>query len=139
MRSYQHYCTGSHLNSAVKRALARVVLGWVTFWEVVVLHPSFLVLLGTIPACQWSCQWVRPSPSPSAIIDPVIRPQDTGRRNRASGIFPCFLPRGISHRLGTFDENGRLFGRSKRKLWVETPGGEDGSRRGSVRTSFMSR
>ena len=28
-------------NSAVKRAWARVVLGWVTSWEVLVLHPSF--------------------------------------------------------------------------------------------------
>src|SRR3954471_4706220 len=35
-------CTGSHQNSAVKRAWARVVLGWVTSWEVLVLHPSFL-------------------------------------------------------------------------------------------------
>ena len=30
-------------------------------------------------------------------------------------------------------------GRSRRKLWVETPGGGDGSRRGSVRTCFMRR
>ncbi|KAK8540300.1 hypothetical protein V6N12_046587 [Hibiscus sabdariffa] len=29
------------LNSAVKRALFRVVLGWVTFWEVLVLDPNF--------------------------------------------------------------------------------------------------
>ena len=35
--------------------------------------------------------------------------------------------------------NGRLFGRSRRKLWVETPGGGDVSRRGSVRTCFMRR
>src|SRR6185295_19660744 len=41
MRSYQHYSTGSHQNSKVKRAWARVVLGWVTSWEVLVLHPSF--------------------------------------------------------------------------------------------------
>src|SRR3954465_8305978 len=32
---------GSHQNSEVKRAWARVVLGWVTSWEVLVLHPSF--------------------------------------------------------------------------------------------------
>ncbi|MED6191230.1 hypothetical protein PIB30_114061, partial [Stylosanthes scabra] len=36
-------------NSAVKRAWARVVLGWVTSWEVLVLHPfsgtSFLPVL----------------------------------------------------------------------------------------------
>ena len=71
--------------------------------------------------------------------DPVTRSQDTGRRNRASGSFPCFLPRGRSHRLGTIGGNGRLFGWSKRKLWVETPGGEDGTRGGSVRTCFMRR
>ncbi|KAK8705013.1 hypothetical protein V6N13_048624 [Hibiscus sabdariffa] len=29
------------LNSAAKRAWARVVLGWVTSWEVLVLHPYF--------------------------------------------------------------------------------------------------
>ncbi|MED6191146.1 hypothetical protein PIB30_113283, partial [Stylosanthes scabra] len=34
VRSFQHQCTGSHQNSAVKRAWARVVLGWVTSWEV---------------------------------------------------------------------------------------------------------
>ena len=39
MRSYQHKRTGSHQNSEVKRALARVVLGWVTPWEVLVFHP----------------------------------------------------------------------------------------------------
>ena len=59
--------------------------------------------------------------------------------NRASGIFPRFLSRGRSHRQGTIDRNGRLFGRSRRKLWVETPGGGDGSRRRSVRTCFMRR
>src|SRR3954468_7386269 len=43
MRSYQHKSTGSHQNSEVKRAWARVVLGWVTSWEVLVLH-SFLFI-----------------------------------------------------------------------------------------------
>ena len=41
VRSYQRYYTGSHQNSAVKRAWARTVLGWVTSREVLVLHPSF--------------------------------------------------------------------------------------------------
>src|SRR6185437_1465663 len=41
MRSYQHYSTGSHQNSEVKRAWARVVLGWATSWEVLVLHSFF--------------------------------------------------------------------------------------------------
>ena len=31
-----------HQNSAVKRVWARVVLGWVTSWEVLVLHPFLL-------------------------------------------------------------------------------------------------
>ena len=35
--------------------------------------------------------------------------------------------------------NGRRFLLSRGKLWVETPGGGDGSRRGSVRTCFMTR
>src|SRR3954467_8041019 len=48
MRSYQHGSTGSHQNSEVKRAWARVVLGWVTSWEVLVLHPSFLRHLTTV-------------------------------------------------------------------------------------------
>ena len=129
----------SHQNSAVKRAWARIVPGWVTSWEVLMLHPSFWVLRGTIPACHLSSQWVRPSPSPWALVDPITRSQDTGRRNRASLIFPRFLPRGRSHRLGTIGRNDRLFGRSRRKLWMETPGGGDGSRRGSVRTCFMRR
>ena len=46
MRSYQHKCTGSHQNSVVKRAWTRVLLGWVTSWEVLVLHPFFLGLAG---------------------------------------------------------------------------------------------
>ena len=73
------------------------------------------------------------------IIDLVTRSQDTGRQNRASGIFPRFLPRGGYHRLRTIGGNGRLLGRSRRKLWVETLGGGDGSRRGSMRTCFRRR
>ena len=71
-----------------------------------------------------------------AIVDPITRSQDLGRRNRASGIFPRFHPRERSHRLRTISGNNRLFRRSRRKLWVETLGGGDGSRRGSVRTCF---
>ena len=40
---------------------------------------------------------------------------------------------------GTIGGNDRLFGRSRRKLWVKTPSGGDGSRRGSVRTCSMRR
>ena len=36
---------GSHQNSEVKRGWARVVLGWVTSWEVLVLHPTFFIPL----------------------------------------------------------------------------------------------
>ena len=74
-----------------------------------------------------------------AIVDPIPRSQDTGLRNRAYEIFPRFLSHGISHRLRTIGGNDKLFERSGRKLWVETLGGGDGSRRGSVRTCFMRR
>ena len=57
------------------------------------------------------------------IVDPATRSQDTGFQNRASGNFPRFLPRGGSHRLRTIGGNGRLFRRSRQKLWVETVGG----------------
>jgi hypothetical protein len=40
VRSYLGYYTGSHQNSAVKRPWARIVLGWVTSREVLVLHPN---------------------------------------------------------------------------------------------------
>ena len=53
--------------------------------------------------------------------------------------FSPFSACGRSHRLGTIGGNGRLFGRSRLNLWVETPGGGDGSHRGSVRTCFMRR
>ena len=39
MRSYQGYYTISHQNSEIKRLWAGIVLGWVTSWEVLVLHP----------------------------------------------------------------------------------------------------
>ena len=41
LRSNQRQCTGSHQNSVVKRAWPRVVLGWVTSWEVLLLYPLF--------------------------------------------------------------------------------------------------
>ncbi|MED6186567.1 hypothetical protein PIB30_067979 [Stylosanthes scabra] len=44
-----HTSTGSHQKSAVKRAWARIVLGWETSWEVLVLYlfysTSFLPVL----------------------------------------------------------------------------------------------
>ena len=43
-----HQCTGFHQNSVVKRAWARVVLGWVTSREVLVLHLSLQDLLGDL-------------------------------------------------------------------------------------------
>ncbi|MED6129740.1 hypothetical protein PIB30_110887, partial [Stylosanthes scabra] len=53
VRSYQHSCTGSHQNSAIKRAWARVVLGWVTSWEVLVLHLFFSTsFLPVLPAAD---------------------------------------------------------------------------------------
>ncbi|CAL8163438.1 unnamed protein product [Prunus armeniaca] len=56
MRSYQLTCTGSHQNSEVKRVWARVVLGWVTAWEVLVLHPSFC-LFEKIPGLTTEFKW----------------------------------------------------------------------------------
>ena len=141
MRAYQHQCTGSHQNFAVKRAWARVVLGRVTSWKSSCCTPLF----GScgVPFRLATCRHNGFGPPHRhrhrAIVDPVTRSQDTGRRNRAYGIFPHFLPRGRSHRYGTIGGNDRLFGRSRRKLWVETPGGGDVSRRGSVRTCFMRR
>ncbi|MED6226420.1 hypothetical protein PIB30_103541, partial [Stylosanthes scabra] len=67
VRSYQHQCTGSHQNSAVKRDWARVLLGWVTSWEVLVLHLFFSTsFLPVLPAA-----------------DP--RPGSSGPVSRASG------------------------------------------------------
>ena len=55
------------------------------------------------------------------------------------GFFPVFYSVEDPIVKGRIGESGRLFGRSRRKLLVETPGGGDGSRRGSVRTCFMRR
>ena len=55
------------------------------------------------------------------------------------GFFPVFCHVEDPIVRGRSAENGKLFGRSRRKLWVETPRGGDGSRRGSVRTCFMRR
>ena len=74
-----------------------------------------------------------------AIVDPSTRLQDTGRRNRASEIFSRFLLHGRSHRFKTIGGNDKVFGRSRRKFWVERLGGGDGSRRGLVKTCFMRR
>ncbi|KAK7321120.1 hypothetical protein VNO77_31356 [Canavalia gladiata] len=48
VRSYQHSCIGSHHNSAVNRAWARVVLEWVTSWEVLVLHLLLFASVGLV-------------------------------------------------------------------------------------------
>ncbi|KAI3681276.1 hypothetical protein L6452_36066 [Arctium lappa] len=45
---------GAENDSAVKRAWARVVLGWVTPWEVLVLHP-FLVPRSYVFGCRRAC------------------------------------------------------------------------------------
>ena len=105
------------------------------------LHPSFCVLRGTIPACHLSSQWVRPSPSPSASGDrrsghPIAR---YGPWKSCVWDLSPFSAAWKIPSLGDDRGNGRLFGRSRRKLWVETPGGGDGSRRGSMRTCFMRR
>ena len=45
VRSYLGYYAGSHQNSAAKRPWARIVLPWVTRWEVLVSYPACLLLL----------------------------------------------------------------------------------------------
>ena len=105
------------------------------------LHSSFWVLQGTIPACHLSSQWVRPSPSPSAPGDrrsghPIARYGPSKSRDWD------FSPFSVTWKIPSLMDDRRkrqLFGRSRRKLWVETPGGGDGSHRGSVRTCFMRR
>ena len=44
VRSYLGYYAGSHQNSAAKRPWARIVLPWVTRWEVLVSYPTLLFL-----------------------------------------------------------------------------------------------
>ena len=109
------------------------------------IAPLFLGLTGTIPVCHLSSRWVSPFLSPSEPGD-LQSEQQIVRYRRASKIFPRFLPQRRSDRLRTIDGNDNLFGRSRRKLWVETLGGGwsnrdggDGSLRGSVRTCFMRR
>ena len=65
VRSYQRYYTGSHQNSAVKRAWARIVLGWVTSREVLVLHP----------------------PSPPPFLDCLFRRDGSGGVMGGRGLF----------------------------------------------------
>ena len=43
VRSYLGYYAGSHQNSAAKRPWARIVLPWVTRWEVLVSYPFLLL------------------------------------------------------------------------------------------------
>ena len=65
VRSYLGYYAGSHQNSAAKRPWARIVLPWVTRWEVLVSYPfcafaygfsisgAFSFVLGTrTPRCR---------------------------------------------------------------------------------------
>ena len=138
----------SHKSTAVKRACARVVLGWVTSWEVLLLHPSFWVLWVPFRLATSRRNGFDPSHRYRgwAIFILNTRSQDMGRRNRSSEIFPRFLPHGRSYRLMTIDRNHNLFGRLRRKLLVGTLGGDrsnrdegDGSRRGSLTRCFMRR
>ena len=97
------------------------------------LHPSFRVLRGTIPACHLSSQWVRPSPSPSTSGDSRSGHPIAGYGPSKSRVwdFSLFSAALKIPSLGAIGGNDRLFGRSRGKLWVETPGGGDGFFRGS--------
>ena len=94
---------------------ARVLLGWVTSWKVLVLHPPFWLLrvLFRLATCRPNGFGPSHRHRRRAIIDPSIRWQDTGRRNRAYEISPRFLRNGRSHRSRTIDRNGKLFGCSR--------------------------
>ena len=97
------------------------------------LYPSFwlLRLLFRLTTCRPNGFGLSHRYWHRAIVDPSIRSQDTGRRNRASEISSRFLRHVRSHRLRTIGGNGKLFGRSRKKLCAETLGG-GGGRRGHV-------
>ena len=104
------------------------------------LHPSFWGLAGY----HSGLSLVVPigSALPIGVGRSSIRSPD--RKIRAIeiarlGFFPIFCRVEDPIVKGRSAKNGRLFGRSRRKLWVETPGGRDGPLRGSVRTCFMRR
>ena len=83
--------------------------------EVLVLHPSFWLLrvLFRLATCRPNGFGPSHRLRRRAIVDPSIRSQDMGRRNRASEISPRFLRHGRSHRSRTIDGNGKLFGRPR--------------------------
>ena len=126
MRSYQLTCTGSHQNSEVKRVWARVVLGWVTSWEVLVLHPFFFsslfLCLFRVPVVAGVCfPWPFSSgcfsffttPWRSAAID-RLKPQG---ETRSSGIREEELgePEGLCDKTGKTKHNRVFENRKKRK------------------------
>ena len=92
------------------------------------LHPSFwpLQVLFRLATCRTNRFGPSHRHRRRAIVDPSIRSQDTGHRNRASEISPRFLRHGRSHRLRTIGGNGKLFGRPSGKLWWKTLGGGGG-------------
>ena len=109
------------------------------------LHPSFWVYLG-LTGYHSGLPLVVQMGSALPITNGAGRSsfEAPDRKIRAVEIaclrfFPRFLPHGRSHCLRTIGGNDKIFGRSKRKLWMETLGGDDGSRRGSVRTCFIRR
>ena len=105
------------------------------------LHPSFLVLRGNIPACHLSSQWVRPYPSPSAQGDRRSRHTIARYGTSKSCVWDLF-PFSVAWKIPSLGDDRRkrqAFWTVEAKVMGETPGGGDGSRRGSVRTCFMRR
>ena len=92
------------------------------------LHPSFwpLRVLFRLSTCRPNRFGPSHRHRRRVIVDPSIRSQDTGRRNRASEISPRFLRHGRSHRLRTIGGNGKLFGRPGGMLWGKRLGGGGG-------------
>ena len=105
------------------------------------LHLSFWVLRGTIPACHLSSQWVRPSPSPSAPGDRRFG-HPIARYGPSKSRVWDFSPFSAAYRIPSLGDDRRkrqAFWTVEVKVMGATPGGGDGSGRGSVRTCFMRR
>ena len=101
------------------------------------IEPLFLALAGYHSGLPLVVPMVRPSPSPSAPGDRRSG-HPIARYGPSKSCVWDFSPFSAAWKIPSLG-NVMLFGQSRRKLWVELPGGGDGSRRGSVRTCFMRR
>ena len=103
--------------------------------------PLFLGLTGYHSGLPLVVPMGWPPPSPSAPGDrqsshPIVR---YGPSKSRVWDFSPFSATWKFPSLGDDRRKRQAFWTVEAKLWVETPGGGDGSRRGSVRTCFMRR